>query len=252
MKKLFSILLCAVIIFTLGLPVCAQDETVAVEEQENIPAESELTTEEAPAVTQSTENYDEYARQLAGYIFSGSESSAELMDKIIAIGNQYQESKEAGYTFSERIKQLLTPENIITTVAAGFLLVCGIAFFVIEQRRKNDRFRIYSYVSELESKYCDEVESNKKLRAEVEAETKEISEMKKLLIELSGKSTVTKKEMEHVSHTATAVCDMVKDVFLNSKTLSADAKELMMHNYNKAFESEKSDKENENEQQDEI
>ena len=73
--------------------------------------------------------------------------------------------------------------------------------------------------------------------------------MKSILTEISEKSTVTKKDMEQVSNSAVAVCNMVKDVFLNSKTLSADAKELMIHNYLKAFDSGKGTEEAKNEQQ---
>jgi hypothetical protein len=41
--------------------------------------------------------------------------------------------------------------------------------------------------------------------------------------------------MDHVSHATTAVAKMVKDVFLNSKTIDASGKALLVHNYIEAI-----------------
>ncbi len=234
MKKFVIALLIALLAVFCSISAFAE-ETV-VDDTEQVAAETQTDEQTEPSASRI------YAEQLAEYVFSGADGSAELMDRIIAIGEQYKAAKEEGYSLEERIAQLVTPENIVTTVAAAFLALCGISFFVIEQRRKRDSRALCAYVSELERKYTDEIDSNAGLKVQIERQGEDIAEMKSVLCTLAEGASVTKGEAERIAHSASAVADMVKDVFLNSKTLSADAKELMLHNYMKAFGSGEAEK----------
>ncbi len=250
MKKFIFVLMAFALIFVGTVGVCAEEASVDADSKitEQILTETQTTSEEtAPVETapEETKSTDEYAKTFVDYIFSGGAGSEELMDKIIAMGEQYQASKEAGYTFEERIAQMITTENITTLAAAGFLVICGIAFFVIEQKQKKDRHKIYSYVSELEQKYSAEIESNTKLKDDIEKQRESIEEMKAILTALRDNSINSKDDMNKVAHANVAVAKMVKDVFLNSKTLDASAKALMVHNYMEVVESETDKKENE-------
>lgn len=247
MKRIFVFLITIAVLLSLVTAVSAEETMTA----DSIVQETESTTEETAAQTTETSlpeetdggtqeneteiDFEAYAEQFVGYIFSGAERSDELMDKIIAMGEQYQLSKEQGYTLEERINQLLTPENIMTTIAAAFLLICGIAFFIFRRRQKLDTAKISVELKDWKKKYEAEAETNKKLRSDIEKQTKEIGEMKELLISLTERSDLSKKDMSHIEHTAVAVAKMVKDVFLNSKTIDASGKALLVHNYVEAL-----------------
>ena len=183
-----------------------------------------------------------WKQQFIDYVFSGAQGSTELIDKIIAMGEQFAEQKEAGYTFKERINQLITPDNMITTVSAAFLLVCGIALFIFKRWQKRSNIALHKDVTYLREKYDEEALENKKLKEEVIAQSNEIKELKELIMGLCERSDLRKTDMKHVSHTAAAVAKMVKDVFLNSKTIDASGKALLVHNYMEAIGGEESEK----------
>jgi cell division protein FtsB len=178
---------------------------------------------------------EKYAQQFIDYVFSGAAGSTELMDKIIAMGEQFSEQKEAGYTFKERINQLITPENMITTISAAFLLICGIGMFIFKRWQKRSNIALHKDVEYLRNKYDKETEENHKLREEVEELRSETKELHELIQSLCERSDLSKSDMEHISHTATAVAKMVKDVFLNSRTIDASGKSLLVHNYLEAL-----------------
>lgn len=249
MKKLIFIL-CTVFAVSCFLPFACAEDTVPAGEEGGTAAETEMTenAEEStvglPAET-NEENYGEYAEMFAKYVFSGTEDSSEIMDRLILICEEYQASKEAGYTFKERISQLITPENIIVTSAAAFLVVCGIAFFAFESKRKKDRRDTYSDVKRLKDMYADESESNKALREMLEKQNTEISEMKAVLTALSEKSDISRTELDRTAHSSEAVAKMVKDVFLSSKTIDASGKALLVHNYLDTLGSDTGEEKNE-------
>ena len=92
-----------------------ETETETVEEVETVSSE----TDAAP-IDEVTIDNEKYAQQFIDYVFSGAAGSTELMDKIIEMGEQFSAQKEAGYTFEERIKQLITPENNKALCEEGF------------------------------------------------------------------------------------------------------------------------------------
>ena len=253
MKRIFAVILTIIMLLTFAISMSAQEvETFAETVSESVTEleeETEVQTEEQSdtvvEIEAQTEIIDseKYAQQFIDYVFSGASGSTELMDKIIAMGEQFAEQKEAGYTFEERIKQLITPDNMITTVSAAFLLICGIAVFVFKRWQKKSNLVMHKDIAYLREKYDREAEENQKLQEEVARQTSEVEELKGLIQGLCERSDISKTDMDHVSHTATAVAKMVKDVFLNSKTIDASGKALLVHNYMEAIGEES--KENE-------
>lgn len=258
MKRIFAVILTMIVLLTFTVSMKAQDvetftetepESVIETEEQTEEQTTEAKTEEQTDIVAGTEaqtetiDSEKYAQQFIDYVFSGASGSTELMDKIIAMGEQFAEQKEAGYTFEERMKQLITPENMITTVAAAFLLICGIATFIFKKWQKKSNLIMHKEISTLRDKYEKETEENKKLREAVGEQTAQVKELKGLIKGLCERSDISKTDMDHVSHTATAVAKMVKDVFLNSKTIDASGKALLVHNYMEAIgeESEKNE-----------
>lgn len=251
MKKTLALILTIILCFAFSVAINAtESETVVAEVTDTVTAETEATEDtdvteietQASEQTEITVNDEKYAQQFIDYVFSGAQGSTELIDKIIAMGEQFAEQKEAGYTFKERINQLITPDNMITTVSAAFLLVCGIALFIFKRWQKRSNIALHKDVTYLREKYDEEALENKKLKEEVIAQSNEIKELKELITSLCERSDLRKTDMDHVSHTATAVAKMVKDVFLNSKTIDASGKALLVHNYMEAIGGEESEK----------
>jgi hypothetical protein len=217
------------------------DTDLAVDSEEVVETESVADTEAVVDTEPTTDiDFEEYAEKFVDYIFSGASGSSELMDKIIAIGEQYQEAKEQGYTFKERLAQLITPDNLMVTMAAAFLFVIGIAFFIFRHsQNKTSRNTAYE-INSLKKMYAEEVETNKELRDTVIIQSATINELKNTVGCLSEKSDITKTDMEHVNKLAMATATMVKDVFMNSKTIDSSGKNLLLHDYMQALdESEK-------------
>ena len=177
-----------------------------------------------------------YAEKFVDYIFSGAAGSTEIMDRIIAMGSQYLEAKEQGYTFSERINQLLTPDNIMATAAAVFLVVIGIAFFFFRHSQIVSSRLTMSEIAQLRDLYEKEVESNADLREHIKSQNAVIETLNERVTGLSEKSDLTKADMSHVNKLALATATMVKDVFMNSKTIDSSGKNLLLHDYTKALE----------------
>lgn len=243
MKRIFAIILTIIMLSTFALSMSAEggeslveSETVMETVEEAVEdTESQTDIIESPETPAEAIDSEKYAQQFIDYVFSGAAGSAELMDKIIAMGEQFAEQKEAGYTFKERINQLITPENMITSISAAFLLICGIAVFVFKRWQKRSNMAMHNDITYLRKKYDNEAEENKKLKEEVEGLRAETKELHELITSLCERSDISKTDMEHISHTATAVAKMVKDVFLNSKTIDANGKSLLVHNYLEAL-----------------
>lgn len=231
MKKYIALFIVLALIIMGAVAIRAEEAQTDVAQATSKELSEVTEYAETPAETAiATPSYN-YAEGFVQYIFSGEEGADELMNNIIAMGEQYKNAKEAGYTLEERIAQLVTPENIVTVVAAAFLIVCGLAFFVIERRRKLDRLGTRSDVKTLKEQYLAEVASNTELKTRLEMQGSEISEIKALICELKDKTDATNFDMSKVTVSATAVAKMVKDVFLNSKTIDASGKALLVHNY---------------------
>lgn len=212
MKKLVALIFTVLAVFAAGICVCAEEtDTLEV-------------------------GSDGYAEQFVKYVFSGDEGSEELMNKIILLGEQYKSSVEAGYTFGERMAQLISAENLVVLAAACFLVICGTAFFVTEGKRKKERRLTLSCMARLENKYAEETAANTDMRQKIEAQTEELKELRTVLDRLCGDAEKNKLDLDKSAHSAQAVAKMVKDVFLNSKTIDANGKSLLVHNYLEAFD----------------
>lgn len=252
MKRILILMLVVtMLVMTMSVTAMAEgSETDAPQTETTTP---ETTTPEAttpdpvPPAATNAESGGSAAEAFVEYLFSGAEGSQELMDKIIAMGEQYKTSKEEGYTFKERMVQMLTTENIVTLSSAAFLIVCGIAFFAIEAKRKKDRKAIGSYIARLDKKYSEEVASNSEtkaamlsfnddVKAALGAQDLEIRAMKEQLLQLCKDSNTNKLDLDKTTRANQAVAKMVKDVFLNSKTIDANAKSLLVRNYLDAVE----------------
>jgi hypothetical protein len=244
MKKItLSIALFIIISLLLVVGVAADDAATEAIVTEPIVE----TVEETSPIVSEEESIDteELTEQFFKYIMSGEEGAAEVMDKIILLGEQYKAAKEEGYTFKDRMVQMFTTENLVTVSAAGFLVICGIAFFVIEAKRKKDRIATGTYIARLEQKYNKEVESNLEMKKAIDAQALEIQSMKESLDQLCKDSADNHLDLETETRCIQAVATMIKDVFLNSKTIDANAKSLLIHNYLTAVDPDKEGEENE-------
>ena len=167
-------------------------------------------------------DYALLAKQLVTYIQSG-EAPEELIDSVIAMGEQMQQMKEDGYTLQERLLQLISPENLLTTVTAAFLIVGAIVLFILRKRQKDNELDIgdiLSAVAAIQTKQGTDSETSEEM----------LSLLKKMQQELEKNS----KAAARAGSGSAAVAKMVKDVFLNSRTIDADGKQLMVRNYNEA------------------
>lgn len=246
-----------IVIFTAILCIALMTGSVAVLAEENADVTEAVTTEavletdaldtsvtvdtEAVSDTTVVENIEgigleDYAEYFVDYIFSGAAGSTDIMDKIIEMGNQYLTAKEQGFTFKERINQLLTPDNIMATAAAIFLVVIGIAFFFFKHSQTIATRITNAEIARLRELYETEVASNADLRENIKKQNEVIDELKTAVAGLSDKSDITKADMSHVNKLALATATMVKDVFMNSKTIDSSGKNLLLHDFNKAVE----------------
>ena len=262
MKKILLFTIAVILAFSLSLSAYAEEEPIPPTDtsevveipplEENTKEENqnnEVTNSEIPESpeadvqgtvpdTNTVEVVDreKSAEQFISYIFSGEDGADELMKKIVAIGEQYQQSKERGYTFKERLVQMFTTENLVVLSAAGFLVICGVAFFFIEAKRKKDRIFTATYIAKLEKKYSEEVKSNKQMKETLLQQGDEIADMKMQLVALCDASEANKLDLDKSTRANLAVAKMVKDVFLNSRTIDANAKSLLIHNYLEVIE----------------
>ena len=217
MKKIVFVLLVVLMISVLALTVGAEEVGESSVEQEGMAVEQSASTDF---------DYSAIAKQFASYIQS-EDAPEELIDSIIAIGEEMKEQKGREYTLRERVLQLVSSENVLKTVAALFMIIGSVLFFLIRQKMKNSGYDIEDTL--LETKAVREaLEKEKEARESGEEELKacraELSELKTLLQNIS-------QNVQKVGNGSIGVARMVKDVFLNSRTLDADGKSLMTHNF---------------------
>lgn len=239
MKKIVcSLLVVLMMLGALALVVGAQD----TEDVSLPPAQQEADTEDDAAlpsteqIAEDTENviapidYSAIAKQFISYIQSEA-APEELIDSIIAMGDEMSEMKENGYTFKERLLQLVSSENVLKTAAALFMLIGAILFFIIRKKLKNSGYDIEDTLLEARAANATlqkEKEEREKDSKEIKACRAEIAELKGLLEDiLSG--------VKKVGNGSVGVAKMVKDVFLNSRTLDAEGKSLMTRNFLEAI-----------------
>lgn len=242
MKKILLIVLSILLVLNLPIIISAEDSVVTEPVAEEITTESVTETvpvlkEEPQADGKTKVPSSELAEQFVAYIFSGEEGSDELMDKLLTICEEYSLQKEQGYTFQERMVQLVSSENLVVFSAAAFLVVCGIAFFVIESKRKRDRKATGAYIARLEKSYQKEIKSNTEMKEAYLRQGEEINDMREQLAMLCQTTEANKMDLDKTTRANQAVANMIKDVFLNSKTIDANAKSLLIHNYLEAVNS---------------
>ena len=209
------------------------------EELGRFTVEGTVLTEYTASDGESTErpptsiDYALLAKQLVTYIQSG-EAPEELIDSVIAMGEQMQQMKEDGYTLQERLLQLISPENLLTTATAAFLIVGAIVLFILRKRQKDNELDIgdiLSAVAAIQKKQEGESEdATTRSNASKQSQEEMIALLKQVLISVEQNANAA----ERAGNGSAAVAKMVKDVFLNSRTIDADGKQLMVRNYNEA------------------
>lgn len=217
MKRILFVMLVMALLLTLSVTVCAETS------DEVNPDPSESGT---PAIEKGKNDYSEVAKQFIGYIQSG-EAPQELIDSIIVMGEEMQEMKEQGYTLQERLLQLISPDHILTTVGAVFLVVAGVVLFWVRGRLKSNGLDIedtLAEVQELKKKLESKEAEQEKTEAVRAADREQLSRIETMLGKVLASS-------QNAGRGSTAVAKMVKDVFLNSRTIDADGKALLTHNY---------------------
>ena len=237
MKKIFVSVLMVIMILCFSVFVFAEDTELPTEDTELTETpetyiETDTATDTAAPVIKG--EVGSISDQLSSYL--SKDGATVLIDEIIAMGKQLEELEAQGYTFKERLVQLITPENIVTTAAAAFFIVGGLVLLFTRKRQMNT-------VDSLNESYLIESDENQKLREKVKDMSLELTQLRQEVSELRANNTDNSKQMKEIASSSKAVADMVKDVFLCSKTLNAEGKSLVVNNYLKAYGEEKNDTE---------
>ena len=175
-------------------------------------------------------DYALLAKQFVSYIQSG-QAPEELVDSVIAMGEQMQQMKEDGYTLQERLLQLISPENLLTTATAAFLMVGAIVLFILRIKQKNNELDIGDILAAVSAIQKKQEGESKDAATRQEASQQSQKEMLSLLQDILKRIEQNEKEAKRAGNGSAAVAKMVKDVFLNSRTIDADGKQLMIRNY---------------------
>lgn len=237
MKKIFVSVLMIVMILCFSVFVFAEDTELPTEDTELTETpetyiETDTATDTAAPVIKGEGG--SISDQLSSYL--SKDGATVLIDEIIAMGKQLEELEAQGYTLKERLVQLITPENIVTTAAAAFFIVGGLVLLFTRKRQMNT-------VDSLNESYLIESDENQKLREKVKDMSLELTQLRQEVSELKEKNTDNSEQMKEIASSSRAVADMVKDVFLCSKTINAEGKSLVVTNYLKAYGEEKNDTE---------
>ena len=237
MKKIFVSVLMVIMILCFSVFVFAEDTELPTEDTELTETpetyiETDTATDTAAPVIKGEGG--SISDQLSSYL--SKDGATVLIDEIIAMGKQLEELEAQGYTFKERLVQLITPENVVTTAAAAFFIVGGLVLLFTRKRQMNT-------VDSLNESYLLESDENQKLREKVGEMSEELTQLRQEFKELKEKNTDNSKQMKEIASSSKAVADMVKDVFLCSKTINAEGKNLVVTNYLKAYGEEKKDAE---------
>ncbi len=175
-------------------------------------------------------DYALLAKQFVSYIQSG-QAPEELVDSVIAMGEQLEQMKEDGYTLQERLLQLVSPENLLTTATAAFLIVGAIVLFILRIKQKNNELDIGDILAAVAAIQKNQESESKDATTRQEASQQAQEEMVALLKRVLASVKQNANAAERAGNGSAAVAKMVKDVFLNSRTIDADGKQLMIRNY---------------------
>lgn len=221
MKKIICLFL--VVLFALLL-------TVSTGAQAEIELPVDQATEIAAEISEEID-YAAIAKQVVSYIQSG-DAPQELIDALITMGEEMQTMKEDGYTFKERVLQLITSENILATATAFFLIVGAILLFLAKKYLRNSAYDSEDALAEvrsLKSELKDERERRERAEEKAKEKDAKIDQVLDLARQiLSG--------VQNTGKGSIAVAKMTKDVFLNSRTIDAEGKALLTHNFLEAME----------------
>ena len=229
MKKLW---ICLMTVLTLvGMTVLpAFAATEAVE-----PVEVTETVEPSTQAPEGVTEQESMWRELLAYMEENGVSTdsfgEDTVDKLIRLGEEFSAMKEQGYSFEERMAQLITPENLLTTASALVLVLSTVALFVMKSRQRAATVRTAKSMEVLKEAYDTEAEKAEALREEVSALREEQVAIHALLQRLSEESALGQKALLSAKSCSLGVANMVKDVFLNSKSLDHAGKDLMIRNY---------------------
>ena len=228
MKKVLSAFLIVLLVFVLALSAGAQTQEEVSPSATTVPAEqaSDIVAEVAEEI-----DYSAIAKQVISYIQSG-EAPQELIDAMIAMGEEMQTMKEDGYTFKERVLQLITAENILATATAFFLVVAGVILFLAKKHLRDNAYDAEDTLAEVRSLKTQLKEEHEKREA-AERKAKEKDQKIDQMLELAQQIL---SSVQSASKGSIAVARMTKDVFLNSRTIDADGKALLTHNFLEAIE----------------
>lgn len=197
-------------------------------------AEAPITEPEA-TVTPTEEDGNRFWHEMLDYLeengVSADSFGSDTVDKLILLGERFAHMKEEGYTLEERLRQLITPENLLTTASAIVLVLSTVLLFIMKSRQRAATLRTARSMEALKEAYDREAEENEALGAELTALREEQEAIHVLLMELCQSTSLGHKDMKKTRDCALGVANMVKDVFLNARTLDHAGKDLMIRNY---------------------
>ncbi|MBQ8345347.1 MAG: hypothetical protein IJY42_03670, partial [Clostridia bacterium] len=165
MKKIIAIFAALLICSVAILPAFAEQTDLATDTEaaETVPqTETEPLSETTPTTDPAL--WQEMLDYLAQNGVDTSDFGSDTVEKLIALGEQFADLKEQGYTLEERLEQLVTPENILTTASAAVLVFSTVFLFIMKSRQRTATLTAARQMQSLRSAYDTEAAENAALR----------------------------------------------------------------------------------------
>ena len=155
-------------------------------------------------------------------------------------------------TLKGRLLELLTPENLSSTLGSICTVVCSAAIFVFRRIQKKDTEVNTLHIGYLKKELSAERESNKKLREDVDALIVALDNNTEILKKINLDTDENKHMLDSAKNATAATAKMVLEAFGHSRTIDSATKELITHEYLHIVNAENEDGEGESEQQNKI
>lgn len=197
-----------------------------------------ISAEEAPSAEASDQTQEETLKN------EGSNTDADsIADKITEklspslaeLIDSWKETDKENATFSDRILEFFTPENIVDTVSMLFMLVVGCIVYVM-RRKQGVSIRSTNNDLIVLKKSIDETISNDN---QIENSVKDLSDTINQIIDylkdLEAKIDAKDNSADKARDASIGVATMLNHIFNNSKTIDQAGKKIMNIDYLKAI-----------------
>lgn len=205
MKKFIIIFATIVVLTMLFCPSTAKAEGIEEEEKKE-----EILTEETGT------DYDKLADKV--YERIKDELPQGLSNNIEELLDSWKATEKEDATFTDRVKEFFDPDNIVNTVSMLFMVVAGVLLFYLKKKQGISIMNTdYDLIALKESS-----DKNNQILAE---------EIEKLIKTIEQKADSSEKSRL----ASVGVANMLKDIFMNSRTIDEAGKKIMNLDYLKAI-----------------